>query len=304
MTKLVGGVIVAYNPDKSFERVVEAALREVDHLVIVNNGENPIYSILKSDGFVINKSYVAIENSENLGIAIALNLGIKHLINSGCSYFFLLDQDSLVPQGIVSSLRNAFVCLNKDHGNIAAIGPAYFNSRLGKNAPFIQFGKLSIRKLSAEPDTPIVPTHFLISSGTLISLEAITNVGMMEDGLFIDYVDTEWCLRAISKGYKLYGLSTVRMEHSLGDDPVVFLSKKMPMHSPLRHYYIARNALHLIKRSYIPANRRFIVLISMLKTFFFYSLVPRNRLAHFKMMCRGFYDGTLNNYGRYDKLIK
>lgn len=304
MSKYVGGVIVAFYPDIDFEKVVNAALKEVDYLIIVNNADKPISPILLPINDSTKNSFNIIENNSNLGIATALNLGIKYLIEKDCSYFFLLDQDSLVPQGIVSSLREGIDSLNKKFGDVAAIGPSYFNSRLGKNAPFIQFGRFGIRKINPSPQAPYVPTDFLITSGTLVTLDAIKGVGMMEDGLFIDYVDTEWCLRAISKGYKLYGLSTVKMEHSLGDNPVMFFNKKMPMHSPLRHYYIARNAIHLIKRKYIPANRRVIILISMLKTFCFYSLVPFNRFEHFKSMCKGYYDGILSNYGRYDELVK
>ena len=302
MKKLTGGVIVAYYPDTNdFLDILSSASNEVDYLVVVNNSHEPLSELCEG---VKSLQVAVIENQDNVGIAKALNLGIEYLITKGCEYFLLLDQDSRVPVNMVSDLVKAINNLSSSTNLVAAIGPSYYNTRLEKSAPFIQFGKLSVKKISPDIDTPYVPVDFLITSGSLITLEAIKNVGMMEDGLFIDYVDTEWCLRAGAKGYKLYGLSTVRMEHSLGDDPVTFFNKKMPMHSPLRHYYIARNALHLMKRKYIPANRRLIILISMLKTFVFYSFVPSNRLTHFKMMCKGFYDGISNNYGRYDKLVK
>lgn len=302
MNSLVGGVVVAYYPDvESFLDILNSASNEVDYLVVVNNSNEPLSKFCEG---VKTPQIKVIENNENAGIAKALNLGIQYLIAKNCEYFLLLDQDSKVPKNMVSDLVKAIKSLSSFANPVAAIGPSYFNSRLKKNAPFIQFGKLSIKKISPDSGGHIVPVDFLITSGSLITLEAIKSIGMMEEGLFIDYVDTEWCLRAGAKGYKLYGLSTVRMEHSLGDDPVTFFSKKMPMHSPLRHYYIARNALHLMRRKYIPVNRRLIILISMLKTFLFYSLVPSNRLTHFKMMCRGVYDGVSNNYGRYDKLVK
>jgi rhamnosyltransferase len=302
MNSLVGGVVVAYYPDvESFLDILNSASNEVDYLVVVNNSNEPLSKFCE---VVKTPQIKVIENNENAGIAKALNLGIQYLIAKNCEYFLLLDQDSKVPKNMVSDLVKAIKSLSSFANPVAAIGPSYFNSRLKKNAPFIQFGKLSIKKISPDSGGHFVPVDFLITSGSLITLEAIKSIGMMEEGLFIDYVDTEWCLRAGAKGYKLYGLSTVRMEHSLGDDPVTFFSKKMPMHSPLRHYYIARNALHLMRRKYIPVNRRLIILISMLKTFLFYSLVPSNRLTHFKMMSRGVYDGISNNYGRYDKLVK
>ena len=299
---IIGGVVVAYYPeDLNFLKTINSVINEVDFLVIVNNSSVLLNEICKG---IDNLQLEVIENKDNLGIAKALNLGIDFLMTKGCSYFLLLDQDSQVPKNMAHELAKAINYLHSPTNPVAAIGPGYFNSRLGKNAPFIKFGKLSIKKIDLESNTLYVLVDFLITSGSLITLEAIKNVGMMEDGLFIDFVDTEWCLRAASRGYRLYGLNAVKMEHSLGDDPVLFFNKKMPMHSPLRHYYIARNALHLAKRSYIPINRRLIVLISIAKTFLFYSIVPSNRLAHFKMMLKGFYDGISRKYGRYDKVVK
>jgi rhamnosyltransferase len=301
MKKTIGGVIVAYYPDrKSFLATINSIINQVDFLVIVNNSNVLLTELCEG---IENLQLAVIENKDNVGIARALNLGIDYLITKGCSYFLLLDQDSHVPKNMVLELKNAINQLHTTENPVAAIGPAYYNSQLKKNAPFIRFGKLTIDKIPPNLNTPLVPVDFLITSGSLITLQAVKNVGMMEEGLFIDFVDTEWCLRA-SKGYGLYGLCTVRMEHSLGDKPVLFFRKKMPMHSPIRHYYIARNAIHLAKRSYIPFNRRLIVLISMTKTFFFYSIVPINRLTHLKMMLKGFCDGISKKYGRIDRLIK
>jgi rhamnosyltransferase len=42
------------------------------------------------------------------------------------------------------------------------------------------------------PSNKPVEASFLIASGCLISLDVIKNVGYMDEGLFIDYVDVEW----------------------------------------------------------------------------------------------------------------
>ncbi|ADI29620.1 glycosyltransferase family 2 protein [Methylotenera versatilis] len=300
---MIGGVIVAYYPDKEqFLSVVQAALNDLDFLLVVNNGEAPITIITDILAMSIDKKkFEIIENSQNLGIAKALNIGLKILIEKGCSYFLMLDQDSLVPKNMVSTLLNSLEKLNSGDTKVAAIGPAYFNSRLNKFAPFIQFGKMSLKKIEIDQKIEVTQTHFLITSGTLLTLDAIQNIGLMEEGLFIDYVDTEWCLRALSKGYKLYGDSGVIMEHSLGDNPLVLLGWRFPMHSPLRHYYLVRNAIHLIRKSYIPLNWRFIIFWRMLRSFIFYSLIPENRSEHFKKMKLGLSDGLAGVLGRMNE---
>jgi len=58
---------------------------------------------------------------------------------------------------------------------------------------------------------------FLLSSGSLVPLDVIDKVGGMEEELFIDQVDTEWCLRARSMGYRVFGAFGAILEHRLGE---------------------------------------------------------------------------------------
>lgn len=297
---VVGAVIVAYNPDPSeFGHVIRAALRQVAFLVIVNNSASPL-SELKSQVLAENSAHQLsiIENGENLGIAQALNIGLEFLKQCGCDYFLLLDHDSLIPDGMVAKLTDAYQLMSLTQ-QVAAVGPAYYNARLNKFAPFIKYGSWSLEKIEIAVHPAIIETHFLISSGTVIGLDALNQIGGMEEDLFIDYVDTEWCLRAISKGYHLYGLSDAVMEHSLGDKPLILFGRPFPMHSPLRHYYLVRNAIALLKKRFIPLPMRLIILWRMLRSFLFYALIPSNRLQHLKMMSTGLVDGILGNLGRY-----
>lgn len=297
---VVGGVIVAYHPDPvEFTHVVKSALCQVDLLVIVNNSESPLAELHQETLGKTSRDHLSIiENGDNLGIAKALNIGFEYLKQGGCSHFLMLDHDSLIPEGMVAKLTTAYISLSQNHP-VAAVGPAYFNARLNKFAPFIKYGKWSLEKIAVTSNSSIVETHFLISSGSIISLDALNRIGLMEEDLFIDYVDTEWCLRAISNGYQLYGVSDVVMAHSLGDKPLVLFGRPFPMHSPLRHYYLARNSIVLLKRHYIAASWRIIILWRMTRSFIFYALIPPNRLQHLKMMAKGLVDGILGNLGRY-----
>lgn len=103
---------------------------------------------------------------------------------------------------------------------------------------------------------------FIISSGTFTSAEAISDIGMMNEDLFIDYVDTEWCLRALDKEYKFYALPNVKMAHTIGDDKIKFLLWNLPVHSPWRRYFRMRNMYVLFSLHYVPLSmkiREFIV---------------------------------------------
>lgn len=302
MLDKIGGVIVTFNPNlKHLEKVLNAALEELDFVVIVNNGEKPL--ALKND-FSQQKKITIIENKTNKGIATALNIGLKQLIDNKYQYFLMLDQDSILIKGTTLTLYNSLKNLISQGEKVAAVGPTYFNNRLNIHAPFVKYGTLRLRKISFNQSlTNLVETHLLITSGTLITLEAVNNIGFMQDDLFIDYVDTEWCLRAITKGYRIYGCFDAKMIHNLGDEPLILGGVSFPMHSPIRHYYLSRNAVLLTKKNYIPLNWRIIILYRMLMFFVFYSVMPRNRIDHFKMMCRGIYDGISDISGPYKHAI-
>ena len=70
----------------------------------------------------------------------------------------------------------------------------------------------------------------------------------MEEDLFIDWVDLEWCWRAIHMGYFIVGNADVVIEHRLGDRSINLGSRGINLRAPSRHYYITRNAFYLATR--------------------------------------------------------
>lgn len=303
MRHIIGSVIVSYYPNsETFIKVITSTLEQVDCLVVVNNGKNALSYLTESLPSSLAGKFNLIENNDNLGVATALNYGIKFLINNGCSHFILLDQDSFLPKKMLATLYDTYIQLTLDGVKLAAVGPTFFDTRLEKLSPFIRFKNNGFELVFASDVEPVIPVHLLITSGTFMSTEVIKDVGLMEEGLFIDYVDNEWCLRAISKGYKIVADGRVRMEHSIGDEAVVLLNRKHHMHSPLRHYYITRNSTHLFKRRYIPFNWRLSMLMIAIKLFVFYSLFTPGRLENSRMMIKGFYHGAIGKFGRYDTM--
>jgi rhamnosyltransferase len=285
---MIGAVIVAFNPHAiEFSKVVQSVIKQVDYIAIVNNGTNTIgHTMLNAEKVDV------IENHQNLGIATAINIGLKHLIAKKCNHFLLLDHDSVLPPNMVSVLlRNLNDSNNNNSQLTAAIGPAYYNTRLNKFAPFIRFGRFWNIKIAKPQHPALIEVDFLISSGTLLTIDALQKIGFMDEGLFIDFVDTDWCIRAKLKGFNLYAYSGITMQHALGDLPLNVFGYTFPMHSPIRHYYIVRNAIMLMKKKNYPLNVKLIIFSLFVRIFIFYSLVPKNRITQLKKMLLGIKDG-------------
>ena len=88
-------------------------------------------------------------------------------------------------------------------------------------------------------------------------MSVFRDVGMMEDRLFIDLVDHEWCWRCGSYGYSIYMTHEVELNHKVGEKTKHFLGLQFIVSAPQRYYFKYRNALWLIKRDYVPTKWKF-----------------------------------------------
>ena len=71
-------------------------------------------------------------------------------------------------------------------------------------APVIQFNGLKVNRIIPKEEELYTSADYIISSGTLIHVDAFKAVGLMMEELFIDYVDLEWGLRAKKMGYHCF----------------------------------------------------------------------------------------------------
>ena len=287
--------MVFYHPDAGcVERANRLAMTM--HCVVVDN--SPYMQAASELGLSAGIEYLP--NGDNVGIATALNQGIAALVRQGFDIAMLFDQDSEPPVSLLIELPRVIAQANEAGERVALAGPAYDDPRLRGVAPFVQFRWWWLKRVAAEGDQPI-DVDFLISSGSCVNLRWWSNIGPMEDALFIDYVDLEWCVRAKQKGYRVLGVPWVRMAHQLGGEPVRVLGRTYPMHAPLRHYYQFRNVIALIKRPYIPWSWKTTEIIKLPVRIAIYSLLPKQAGQHVRMALLGLLDGWMGRMGRYSK---
>ncbi len=292
----VSGIIVTYNPDlNGLKRLLAAVGPQVDHLVVVDNGSKAdLGPWLSQQDF--KASFVAL--GENYGIAKAQNVGIDRARANGSGYVLLLDQDSAPAPDMVAMLLSAAKAQIAAGVRLGCVGPRYEDSRQKNPPPFIRIKGLRLERQTCTSDDSVVDVDYLIASGSLIPLATIDAVGGMQEELFIDYVDIEWGLRAQQKGYRSFGVCAARMQHDLGDNPVLFRGRYIPVHSPLRHYYHFRNAVWLYRQSWLRTNWKVVDAARLLRKFVFYSLFTAPRIKHAKMMTLGIVHGLVGKMGK------
>lgn len=288
-------VIVTYNPEKSkLFNLIKKINQCVGLVVIVDNGSDNV-KILDD---VSDSNVHIIRLSDNFGIAHAQNVGIKQAIKFSAKYVILFDHDSLPKQGMVNSLLQAMILLEAK-GKVGAVGPRYSDARQSNPTPFIQVDGFKVRRHECNNISKHVPVSYLIASGSLISTQTLQTVGLMQEDLFIDYVDIEWGMRAAQLGYLSYGICDALMDHDLGDAPRFFRGKALPMHSPLRHYYLFRNAVALYSRSNFQTTWKLGDFYRLMLKYGFYTFFAKPRWQHFTMMTKGMWDGLRGRMGKY-----
>lgn len=286
-----GIVIVFYRPDGDCIARANRLVRAWPCVVVDNTEQISTPAALGLDTRI---DYLA--NGANLGIATALNQGIERLIDAGCTCALLFDQDSEPSAGLLTELPRTLAAECARDPRVALVGPAYEDARLGGVAPFVRFGYMKLQRVAPTGTQPVA-VDFLITSGSCVNLAAWRDIGPMDDALFIDFVDLEWCVRAKSKGYAVLGAPALRLAHELGGEPVRVFGRSYPGHGPVRHYYLFRNAVALIRRSYMPWSWKSSELVKMPFRLAIYGLFMRPRLAHLRLSLLGIWHGLVGRSG-------
>jgi rhamnosyltransferase len=303
MVTNICAIVVTFYPEiGKLRKVIEETLPQVNRIIIVDN--SPSGDLTNELRGTLDEEKLSVkELGQNYGIAVGHNIGIEWAKLRNSTHVLLLDQDSIPTADMVSRLVCATDYLESQGEMISAVGPRYRDPISRHFSFFVRFGLWKFRSVrcNSREDTEYVPVDFLISSGSLISLKTLESIGGMDESLFIDHVDTEWFLRAKAKGFRAYGVCDAVMEHSLGDGTLHAWFgrwRHLPLHSPLRHYYIFRNSILLYKRRYAPAQWIVNDLVRLFFMFFLYSISTPPRLERSGNMLKGLWDGVRGVAGK------
>ena len=298
----VTAVVVTFNPDLAvLKRLLQTLKQQLDSIVIVDNASAQQADIASLCAGV--KCYLF---ATNLGLGKAHNLGIEFARSQASTHVLLLDQDSLPDRHMLAEMSKSVQQLEDHNIKYSGLGCRYrLLADSSRASNFVRISWFKFSRIHCEAQ-PYVRADFLISSGTVIPLATIEQVGLMDESLFIDHIDTEWFMRARSLGFDAYGCCHAYMEHALGEKAtrIWFLrSRLVPYHRPFRYYYIFRNSLLLYKRRYMPKKWMLADWVRLLQNFIFFGLFSSRRKVNLKMMFKGCVDGVKGVSGYRDGLM-
>jgi len=298
-------IVVTYLPTRSTLRALVGAYKRqgADVLVVDNTPANDDSAWGYLDDLCASDSSIRLVRcGKNLGIAAALNIGVDATLREGFDYALLSDQDSEPEPGMLSGLQEIYAALAAENIRVGCVAPAYFDLTTRQTFSFQVHKpeKLFYRNASGDDALPWIEILTTITSGTLISRSALADVGPMCEHLFIDHVDTEWCHRARHLGFKLYGTSSVRLNHKLGDGLLriwLFGWRNCNEYSSIRLYYRLRNFILLCRLPYISTRWKFRASLYWMLSVYGHVLFSSSRRRNFRMILRGLRDGLHGRSG-------
>ena len=229
-----------FRPDYDVVERARLHATQIDKLIVVDDG-SPDSTVLDD---LYGAPFEVIRLAENSGIAKALNIGMQAALDQGADYILNLDQDSVLDDDYMKRVLETF------HSAAKAT----------------RLGLVLTDSVNHQPSIPpkYSPEGFGlveegIQSGLVVSADCLQDTGMLDERLFIDCVDIEFCLRARDRGWNIAVAPGANIAHSLGEqepfrpfgrtryvgsEPVTF-----QYHKPFRQYYITRNNIDLCFRN-------------------------------------------------------
>ncbi|MGC9402643.1 glycosyltransferase family 2 protein [Vibrio genomosp. F10 str. 9ZC157] len=284
-------IIITFQPElSSVEPLLLACQSNGNSVIVVDNGSENAKELAEvCQSFErVNLIYL----DANFGIAEAQNIAIKHLQIDDDELVVFFDQDSSIGHDYLNQVEETYQKLERNYGRALVLGPSFYNRVSKFEYPVIKLNKLGLRQ-------KILPSQFahpteascIISSGMTVKNDTLKQVGLMEESLFIDYVDTEWCLRARKLGYPILVDPSLVMEHEIGTNNLKLLRWRVPVHSAARRYYRIRNSFFLFNYSHVPKLTSLREIVFSIVHQVFLVIFTEEKIGHFKSLIRGVRDG-------------
>ena len=156
-----------------------------------------------------------LDSGKNLGFAAGNNIGIRYAIAQGVDYIWLLNNDTKPDPDALSALV-AKALTNERIGAVASVcyyadDPSTVQVWAGTRANlWIGYTR---NTTTPHPDHWF---HAVYGASMLIARAAIEDVGLLDEGFFFYWEETEFCLRIRKSGWRLAAAPESRVLHKFG----------------------------------------------------------------------------------------
>jgi rhamnosyltransferase len=241
-------------------------------------------------------------NHTNVGVAAGFNQAIKSALDQKTRYIVLFDQDSQPNPLMIDDLLEVFSSSGEEN-RLALVAPVIEEAGSGKRMRYLQeWMGVFFKRTSCKGKDVLRNVVMVLSSGSLLDLSVVDKIGLFREDFFIDYVDTEYCLRLLSMHYEIAVACGATLPHRLGSRREIIwggIRFYPTYHSPIRWYYISRNRIPMLRMYALkfPHWLSFEI-VSSVYIFFRMLLFEDHRLKKLEAIIYGTLDGLRGRMGK------
>lgn len=216
---------------------------ENQRIVVVDNGSSDGSAQRLRQQF---PDVCLLETGANLGFAGGMNKGIAFALDNGADFALLLNNDAVVDQDMLRQLVNA-ARIRPEYG---ILGPTvlFYNDRdriwyTGGRRYWYWPAIVSLHPHVSEPGViAVIPVDVVSGCGMLISRSVIESVGLFDTMFFMYYEDSDFCLRAREKGYRVGYVPLARMWHKVSSSTIDDIPTRIYMRTKSKAIFYKRYA--------------------------------------------------------------
>lgn len=156
-----------------------------------------------------------IESKVNLGFGAGNNLGIRHALQRGAKYVWLLNNDTIVQPNTLSEL----VSHVESHPELGEIGSVLHYAQDSGRIQAWGGGKVNLwTGTSRHYHHPVKENKldFITAASVLIPTEVLQKVGLFDEGYFMYWEDTDLSFRIKAAGWQLGVAANAKLLHKEG----------------------------------------------------------------------------------------
>lgn len=231
-------ITINYNGSEYTLKLLKSLTDQADNnfeiIVVDNASQEADFSNLKDTV----EGAILIRNDQNLGFSMGNNVGIKKALQNGSDWVLLLNNDTWVEEGFISSLRaklEGLECLPEDRRGMAGLA-------LDEGGHIAYAGKVIWLRphgyhIHSKEKAELTEDKYIIGGAMIIHKNVFKKIGFLDEKYFLYFEDQDFSLRAKGAGFLLSFFYDVKANHQTSST-----TKKLG--SPLLMRYHYRNALY------------------------------------------------------------
>lgn len=205
-------IILNYNGNRSIVRCLSSVYRSSYknfEVVVVDNASTD--GSLEMVRAKFSRAHV-IMNGFNVGFATGNNVGIRFALEKFADYVFILNNDAYLEHDSLEKM----VSYMQNKKNVGIVSPTIFSGNdrhIWFVGGIIDWLRMKSAHLTVVDSKNPHEIEYACGCAMLVSNAVFKEIGLFDERFFLYYEDTDFCIRARKKGFKIMLVPTAEVFH-------------------------------------------------------------------------------------------